>query len=170
MATYWQDEMVPMLRIIINDVGAAPTYTDGRLETILVVAAHLIQTEISYSNTYVIKISDTTITPDPYTAGDTTFMNFTVMKSACLVDQSTFRTEALRAGVKARLGDAVLETMDRLSGFKELLNNGPCQAFEAMKDDFLFGSGDICKAILSPFVGNDFDSAVLTGSDYRWRN
>lgn len=158
----WQDEAIPMLRVLINDLAETPTYSDGRLKQALIVAAHLFPQDVSYSNSYTVSISSCSITPDPTAASDTTYINFIVMKAACVMDVSTFRTEALRAGVKARCGPAVLETVDRLPGFKDLLTMGPCAAYEAMKDDYNFGSGNICKAILSPFIGNNFTPQSLS--------
>jgi hypothetical protein len=29
--------------------------------------------------------------------------------------------------------------------------------YEVARQDLMFGNGNICRAILSPFVGNDFD-------------
>jgi len=167
----WQDEMVPILRALISDLGETPTYSDGRLEKMLIVAAHLFPMDVSYGNSYTVSISSCSITPDPVDGSDTTYMNFVVMKAACLMDQSTFRTEALRAGIKARCGPAILETVDRLPGFKDLLNKGPCAAYEVMRYDYNFGSGNICRAILSPFVGNNFSPQSLSniGTYYNGR-
>ena len=165
----WQDETVPILRALINDLAETPTYSDGRLERMLIVAAHLLSSEVFYSTDYTVSISSCTISPDPTVADDTAYINFMVMKAACLMDLSTFRTEALRAGIKARCGPAVLETVDRLPGFRDLLTKGPCVAYDTMKHDYNFGSGNICKAILSPFIGNDFDPQSLSSTYYNGR-
>jgi hypothetical protein len=159
----WQDKMIPMLRILINDMDCTPTYSDMRLEQVLVVGAHYVKQEIDFDTTYTVTIEDPDISPDPCVTAtlDDVFTNFTVLKAACLVDFSTYRTEALRSGVEARCGPAVLKVLDRLSGFRTLLNEGPCKAFEELKAEYEFGNANVCKAILSPFVGNNFDPQSL---------
>jgi len=160
----WQDGMVTALRVLINDMDSV-SYTDSRLEQVLVVAASLVTQDIDFSTTYDISIVDVSISPDPtLTASkDNAFTNFVIMKAACLSDWSTYRCKALVAGIKVKCGPAALETMQHLDGFKELLSKGPCAAYDKMKDNWVFGNGSICKAILSPFVGNDFNASSLGG-------
>jgi len=158
----WQDEAIPILRVLINDLAETPTYTDGRLEQALVVAAYMFPSDVDYENTYTVSVSSCTISPDPVTNSDDIYVNFIVMKAACIMDFSTFRVEALRAGIKARCGPAILETVDRLPGFRDLLDKGPCAAYQAMINDYNFNGGNICKAILSPFVGNNFTPQSLS--------
>lgn len=159
----WYDEAVPMLRILIGDYGDESTdmiYSTNRLEEILVVAAKYVSQEIDFDTTYTVSINPYSISPDPNS--DSAFTNFMVMKAACLTDQGTFRSKALSAGIKAKCGPVVLETLRYLDGFKELLTLGPCATYKTMKKDWMFGNGNICKAILSPFVGNNFDPQSLS--------
>jgi len=166
----WDDTMTTMLRVMINDTEATQTYTDDRLKQMLVVAAQYVDMEMDFDNTYTITVGATasasTISPDPVGVGDDPFVNFTVLKAACLADLSTFRTRALMAGVKAKCGPAVLETMKHIDGFKELLTQGPCAAYEKLKQNWTFGDARLIHAVLSPFVSNDFDPTSLSaGSD-----
>ena len=73
-------------------------------------------------------------------------MNLTVLKAACLADLSTYRTKAAMAGLKARCGPAVLETLEYTKGFKELLEFGPCKAYEELKTLVDAVENDIQKA------------------------
>jgi len=160
----WHTEMVPILRVLINDYGdenTAQVYSQTRLEEILLVAAMYVQQENDFGVTYTIKFIPASISPDPVDTGDTAFTNFTVMKAACLADQGTFRTKAIAAGISAKCGPVSLNTISHLDGFKELLTVGPCAAYEAMKKDYMFGNGSICRAILSPFNSNNFDPESL---------
>ena len=164
----WQQEMVTMLRILISDMDDEQTYTDMRLEQVIVLAAKYVQQEIRFSTTYTISVGSITISPDPTTAPDEQFMNFTVLKSACLIDWNTYRQKAMLNGLKARCGPAVLETVGHLEGFRELVTNGPCAAFEELKKDYQFGNTDTIRAVLSPFIGNNFDpSSIGRVSDRR---
>lgn len=161
------DEAIPMVRVLINDLGATLTYSDDRLEELLCVAGKIILTEsIDFDYDYTITVSTHTISPDPVTVGDNAFFNFVCLKAACFADVSTYRTKSAVAGLIAKMGPAMLDTKDHLAGFLNILNTegGPCKAFEQLKKEFMFGNANICRVILSPFVSNDFDPSSL--SDY----
>ena len=71
------------------------------------------------------------------------------------------RTKALLSGIKAKLGPVALETDEHLSGFKLLLEEGPCSTYNKLRMNYVFGSGQLIKAVLSPFISNAFDSQNL---------
>lgn len=162
----WQDDAIPMLRILISDMDINNlTYSDDRLEQILVVAARYVLQDIDFATTYTVSVQGRTIDPDPTateSSDNTVLINLTVLKAACLTDWSTYRAKMLLAGVVAKCGPATIETLQHLDGFKELINLGPCAAYQKMVDDVMFDGGRICKAILSPFTSNNFDPENLT--------
>ena len=88
----WQDTMVIMLRVVIDDMGSNPTYSDSRLEEILVVSAKLTKKDVDFANDYTIGVTDSTITPDPVSTSDNAFVNLVTLKAACLVANSEFKT------------------------------------------------------------------------------
>ncbi len=159
----WETTMVTMVRVLVNDTEAPEQYVDSRLEQIIVVAAEYVQQDINLSVVYDINVDVPDISPDPTlpASKDDVFTNFVVLRAACIVDHSTFRTEAFRSGIKARCGPALLETLDRLKGFNTLLNEGPCKAYAVLKKEHNFGNDSIIRAILSPFISNNFDSRSL---------
>jgi hypothetical protein len=158
----WPDVTITMLRILISDIDDTNyDYSDDRLQQTLVVAAQLVNQEIDFDTSYTINVPLVTISPDPTVAPDDAFINFIVLKAACFIDQSTFRTKAAIAGLKARCGPTQLETMEHLKGFKELLTSGPCAAYTTLKSEWTFGNAQVVKAILSPFVSNNFDPRNL---------
>lgn len=158
----WTNDLVIMLRSLINDLDSSDyRYTDSRLQQLLVVAAMYVEQEIDFDTDYTIDVSGISISPDPVVAGDTVFSNFVVLKAACLADQGLYRTKALAAGIKARLGPAQLETVEHLSGFKELLTSGPCASYATLKKEYEFGDNLGIRAILSPFISNNFDPHSL---------
>lgn len=170
----WQDEFIPMLRVMINDVACATqTYSDDRLEEILVVSARYTVQDLGLTTDYAVTVSTRTISPDPsdtITDDNTILTNMTVLKAACLCDWSTFRTKALLAGVEAKCGPATISTLKHLDGFKELLTQGPCAAYESLLKSYNFGNTGIIMAILSPFVSNDFDPLSLNEFDVNNRD
>jgi len=157
----WQDTMIPMLRTLVNDVDSTPTYSDGRMEQIIVTAAQFVTLEVTFDNTYTIDIPAVSISPDPVGVSDDPFINLVTLKAACITDLSTFRTKALQSGIKAKCGPATLETLKHLDGFKQLLEIGPCAAYETCKQNWVLGNGQLVRAIMSPFVSNSFDPRSL---------
>ena len=160
----WQDELIPMLRALISDLGVEPLYSDERLEELIVVSAKFVKQEMDFNDNYTIDVTACSISPDP-TTGVTddrdAFSNFIVLKAACMADWSTFRSKALLNGIKVRCGTAWLETMDHIKGFRDLIDFGPCKAYDTLKKDYKFGNVQVIKAILSPFTSNNFSPHSL---------
>lgn len=161
----WQDETIPMLRILINDLSSSPIYSDDRLEQTIIVAAKLTYQDIDLENTYTISIENVSITPDPIDNSDDAFLNFAVLRAACILDHSTFRTKTALEGIKASLGPASLSVYGNLAGFKTLLEIGPCATYLEMKEAYQFGNINVVRAVLSPFAGNRFDPKSMSGHD-----
>lgn len=164
----WQNEVVPMLRILIADTDVEPEYSDTQLAEISVVAAKLIVKEIKFRNTYTITVSALTISPDPSTDED--FMNFMVLKAACLADHGQFRAKALLEGIRVNCGPTSLAVGGHLAGFKTLLEVGPCKTYEELKKQYLFSNNLAVRGIFGPFVGNNFDPRNLRHYAYSRTN
>jgi hypothetical protein len=166
MSTKFFDEAIPMLRVLINDLGTGGsfTYSDVRLEELLCVAAKLVLSEnFTFDYSYSVYVSTHIIDPDPITVGDNAFFNFICLKAACISDVGTLRSKSPLAGIIAKMGPASLETRNHLDGFIKILevDGGPCKSYEQLKTEYMFGNPNICKVILSPFVSNDFDPQNL---------
>lgn len=167
----WQDECLPMLRILINDFSSEPKYTDQRLSDILIAAAFLVNQEVAFFTQYKISVMGKTIAPDPVTNNDDQFISFMVLKGACMADQSTYRTRALLEGIKANMGPATLEISGNLEGFSRILSIGPCAAYKEVQFQKQFGETSLSvRAILSPFTGNKFDPSLLNSNEPRDRS
>ena len=174
----WTETMVLMTRVLINDLqeyldpngGVDDLYSDDRIITVMLVAARLVQTDMSISS-YAVDFALKTISPDPTlditNKTDNIFTMLTTLKTACLIDQGTFRTKAVAEGIKTALGPAVLNVVGNLKGYETLLDKGPCSLYNETLRDHLFGNGDIVQAILSPFVGNKFDPRYLVRGSMR---
>ena len=157
------NESIPILRVFLNDLDSPYKYSDNRLSQLSVVAASVVQMDVPLLNTYQINIASRTIVPDPVELGDYAFINLFSLKAACIADLGQYRVEAMRAGIKARLGPANFETIERLSGFNTLLEKGPCAMYEEMAQQYRFGNSHLVRVILSPFVSNTFDPDNLRG-------
>tara|TARA_B100001778_G_scaffold332975_1_gene340474 strand:- start:2619 stop:3143 length:525 start_codon:yes stop_codon:yes gene_type:complete len=162
----WNVEIPLIVRSWINDLSDNPTYSDDRIQQLIVVAAQYVTTEINLDNEYTVDITTPTITPDPSTLStkDIDFIGFVALKSACMLDQSTLRTRAAMEGIKAALGPAQLSVGGNLRGYEVILKEGPCALYDKLRMEYEVGNANGIKAILSPFVGNKFDPTYLRNS------
>ena len=156
----WQNTSLLMLRTMLNDAGCGEsTYSTTRLEQLLITSAYFLPIDINFKNTYTVDVEAYTISPDPISQTDgSEFINFLVLKAACVADEGNFRNKALMQGVTACCGPAVLQTSNYGQYLKELLTNGPCKVYEDLKEGYNFGyeGAQVIKAVMSPFVSNDF--------------
>lgn len=167
MFMYWQIEIPLIVRNLINDLSDTPTYSDSRLQQLIVIAAQYVIMEANLDTSYTTNVATVEIAPDPSapTTKDITFIGLVSMKAACLLDQSTFRTKAATEGLRAALGPASLSVGGSLSGYKDILNMGPCKLYDQLLQDHNIGNATAIRAIFSPFVGNNFDPQNLNSSD-----
>ena len=122
----WTTTLVTSLRVIIGDMDST-SFTDARLQTILVVGASYVNAEINWAVTYTITIDTPAISPDPTLAANLNedFSNLTVLKAACLLNFGELRTAAIKAGIEARCGPAILKTGKHSDGFNQHISVGP---------------------------------------------
>lgn len=172
MSTAWKTPVRLMVRVLINDLGESPTYSDSRIDQVAVVAAQFVNKDITLGNTYNISVVDETISPDPSISStkDELFINSIVLKAACIIDQSTFRTKAALEGIKAQMGPTSMAVGGNLRGYEILLKEGPCALYTKFIEDYEIANATNIAAILSPFVGNKFDPYMLPYSDDRYRS
>lgn len=160
----WQNETAIIVRVWINDLSDSPTYSDERIQQLIMVAAKYVKLETNLETDYIIDIINNTISPDPNTVNDEIFTGLVALKAACLLDQSTFRTKAATEGIRAALGPASLSVGGSMEGYRDILNKGPCTMYEQLKLDYEIGNTSLFKAILGPFSGNQFDPEYQYGS------
>jgi hypothetical protein len=83
----WSEEMVELVRGVIQDYDDPPAYTDERLESLSAIAAFYVLVDIN-SDTYSVDLVNKTISPDPTDSPSkqtSSFMALTAVKAACLV-------------------------------------------------------------------------------------
>lgn len=165
----WQIEIPIIVRSLINDLSDTPTYSDERIQQLIVVAAQYVVREISLSTEYSINIVTPDIIPDPTLLEnkDQDFIGFVSLKSACILDQSSLRTRAAMEGVRAALGPASI-AVGTSNSYSTILSQGPCSAYDKLRIEHQLGNSSLLRAVLSPFVGNNFDPTNLNyQGDYR---
>tara|TARA_R110002074_G_scaffold388868_1_gene571820 strand:+ start:1188 stop:1715 length:528 start_codon:yes stop_codon:yes gene_type:complete len=172
MSTQWILEIPIIVRTWINDLSDSPTYSDDRLQQVILVAGQYVTREINFDRKYTCDILSLSITPDPSLSStrDDAFITFVALKSACILDQSTFRTKAAGEGIRAGLGAASVSVAGNLKGYKEILDVGPCALYEKLRMEYEVGNANAIQAVLSPFVGNNFDARSLNREHGRSRD
>ena len=143
----WQLEIPIIVRDWINDLEDKPTYTDDRIQQVITVAAQNVIREVNFTETYTVDVVNLTITPDPClaTEKDNDFIALTAIKSACLLDQSTFRTKAVNEGIKTSLGPTTLDVRGNLKGYQTLIETGPCAVYQQLRTEFEIGNPNTCQ-------------------------
>lgn len=172
MSIYWPIEIPIIVRNLIGDISDNPSYSDIRINDLAVVAAQYVLSEVTLTKKYTINIIDKSISPDPSDPSnrDSDFISFLGLKIACLIDQSSLRTRALSAGIKTSLASAVLDIDANADSYKLLLETGPCHLYNTLSLEYNIGNSSMLQAILSPFIGNNFDPQSLNTSAPNYRS
>lgn len=148
----WADEMVTILRYMVNDADAT-TYSDDRLTYTLVVAAQLIKTEVTFSTSYSVNVNNQTISPDPTTASprDESYINLVCLKAAAMTDHGS-AIQAARRAISVRDGSSAIDLRGQLEGWLKLLEKGYKALYEQAKLEYKMGQTPIAGAmVLTPF-------------------
>lgn len=133
----WEDCLLEMLRVLINDMDSA-LYSDERLLQVIKAAAYYVNTDLSccaaIAKPELDECGDFVGDPLEYPP----FANLVLLRAACLVDQGTLRTRLAAEGVKAVCGPVSMQVMGGSSSFQILLDQGPCASYNSLKDDLCF--------------------------------
>lgn len=149
----WQDEMVPIVRALINDMDSPTTYSDTRLEETIVIAAQMTNLFITFGNTYTISVSSTSISPDPTESRDDAFINLVSLRAACFIYDSEAK-QASRLGIRVNDGPSSIDVSGRLSSALAL-----AKKFQDMYDfarvQYLAGNSIAGQAVLTPYTNQN---------------
>jgi hypothetical protein len=150
----WNTDLVLITRVLISDVATPQTYVDEYIERVLITAGIMVDADFPFSYDYTYDISTLTISPDPVLSSDSAFMALIPLKAACILTQGEFK-QALGQGIKVRDGDSSIDTSVSFRGYRDILEMGPCAAYEKLKWSLLASGeavGDgVGKAVLGPY-------------------
>jgi hypothetical protein len=158
----WQIELPIIVRTLINDLSDSPEYSDDRLLQVITVAAKYVQFDVVLDRQYQVDVTNPNISPDPTSDRDEIFISLVSLKAACIIDQSTLRTKAAMEGIRASLGPASLSVGNSLAGLRMILEQGPCALYDELTSHWDVKDATAIRAVLSPFVGNNFDPSRLS--------
>lgn len=148
----WDVDLVLVLRVIINDFNTPQKNTDSYLQRVLVTAGILMKQEIQLSFDYTFDISNVTISPDPIEEDDSVLQALLPLKAACVINQGEFRT-AIGQGIKVKDGDSSIDTSVSFRGYRDILELGPCAAYDKLRWQIQAANAPAIGAVLSPFRG-----------------
>ena len=158
----WENELVAITRVLINDLDSTPTFTDNRLRDTIATSALLVAQEIDLGQTYTISVSPSgNIDPDPTltdTKDDIAVVLFP-LKAACIIDQNRLQGAAGNA-IRIRDGDSEIDLSVGFRGFRDILEFGPCHSYEVLLKDIETSRAFIGEGILGPFSSDEFVRAV----------
>lgn len=157
----WQDTSVPIIRVLLDDLGSDPTYTDSRLEELLVVASVYINQEIPFSTSYTISVVNCSISPEP----DEIFINLMVLKAACILTRGTQRISATNAYI-IHDGTSKIDGRQPALSNKDVANDY-CKEYEDAVEQHRLGNAVVGKAIFGP---SNIANTSLTHSYYSDRS
>jgi hypothetical protein len=157
----WNIEMVRLLRNLVADWGTGSpageptvyTYSDNRLQEIILLSAQLVQQEVPFTDYYTSDISSMTLDPDPTLdeIRDDGFINLTLLKAACIVDNAAARLAASRGVVMRDAGKEIdLRTVSQ--SMLVIWQKGWCQNYQDARLEFLYTDASSAgAAIIGPF-------------------
>jgi hypothetical protein len=147
----WQNEMVRILRFLINDIYSA-TYEDCRLEETLLVAAQLKNAEIDFDRTYSIDVDSLILSPDPTesTPKDDWFINIVCLAAASIILHSEAKTLAAQA-YRIKDGPSSIEIGGAYEATKELADEMSAKV-EISVMRYKAGDSVGAQAILTPYT------------------
>jgi hypothetical protein len=161
----WQDDMVTMLRVVIDDAGSNPTYSNSRLEEVIVVAAHLTKQAVDFDNDYTVDIQDVSITPDPVNAQDYSFINLVILKAGCVLANSEYKTDGARA-ISVRDGSASVDqrgVADAKKNWRDMI----CSQYDKAEREYRMGNSQAGEAIIGPYMHRGDYGGQHTGPRFR---
>lgn len=148
----WDEDMVTMLRVMVNDLGST-TYTDNSLVKVLLLAAIQVQQEITFDTAYTVDISNETLSPDPTVTAtkDDSFTNLVCLKAAAIADHGSAILAARRA-IAVKDGSSSIDLRGSMQGWLALLEKGWRAVYDQAKKEFILGQAAVAGAmVLTPF-------------------
>lgn len=142
----WEDEALPLLRILIGDSLAPYVYCDSRLLDIFVGTARLVAMDVSFETCYTIILSTSTISPDP--SDDPAFIPLVCLRAAYIVSSSEFREKSMSA-VTITDGPSTISLAGIVSGLKARMDQ-LSKDYGKAKLQYAMGNAIGCQAVITP--------------------
>lgn len=129
----WQTTLVTMVRNLIGDLSATPTYSDAQIQESITVAAYMVYAEYPFSVQYTFDLDTPDITPDPTVSDPIDYAAVALfpLKAACMLNLNSMQT-SVGNSIRVKDGTSEIDTSDGFKGWESILKNGPCQAYDKL--------------------------------------
>ncbi len=158
----WEDEAIPLLRVLVGDSVSPYTYCDSGLIDIFVGSAKLVISEVSFDNNYTVTLSTNTISPDP--SNDTYFLSLVSLKAAYIVASSEYKNQSLQS-FSITDGPSSISTAASAVALKARMDQ-LLKDYERAKMQFALGQSSSIGAVLTPTT---YFQTVCNYWDQRYR-
>lgn len=148
----WQEEALPLLRILIGDDSSPYTYCDTRLLDIFLGAVRLVTMELSFDTTYTVTMSTASITPDP--SDDLYLIPLSCLRAAYSIANSEYREKSLM-NVLITDGPSTINLGGIVQGLKDRVNRLLADYNQA-KLQYQMGNAIGCQAVSTPTTYLDY--------------
>lgn len=144
------DDTRLLIRSVIFDMTTPYTYSDDKLNELIIASAKLIQFEIASLSDYVISINDQTIVPDP----SDNFIALLVLKTACLIANAESKTYSLGALV-VKDGPSTISSTEA-AGYANERRKTICEEYLDAKIQYISGNDAFGVAIIGSIVEGSY--------------
>lgn len=153
---FWQAELTLITRVLSGDYNTPYTYSDERLQEIIIIAGMLTQLEVDLLHVYTFDSANMVMNPDPADPSngkDYGACCLFPLKAACIIQLSSLKDKAKNAGINVRSDRESIDTRNSLDGDKFLINSphDVCQQFQDAVWKYKSGNYQAGYALLSPF-------------------
>lgn len=151
----WTTELVDIVRQLVDDVNEPQSFSDDRLQSVLLVAAQYVTQDVDLTTTYTVDVDALSLSPDPTTSSpkDNVMINLMCLKAGCIIERAQYKEKARNGGILIKDGQSTIDTRGIAEQFKVILEKGLCKEYEQAKQDYQLGSVNPGRSILSPSSG-----------------
>ncbi len=142
----WEDECLPLLRLVIGDTTSPYQYCNSGLIDIFVGSAKIVITEVSFDNAYTITLSTSSISPDP--SSDSYFLTLVSLKAAYVIANSEYKNGASNS-LSITDGPSTISTAASATALKARVDQ-LYKDYEKAKFQFALGQSSSIGAVLTP--------------------
>jgi hypothetical protein len=163
----WQNEMVVVLRHIVDDLDPTNyTYSDSRLEETILAATYLLQVDMEFIASYQINVDEGSLIPDPTTTSpkDDDFIALCCLQAGIILYRSLMKTYSLK-GFMISDGPSSLDTRGIVANLN-IIYKDLVQKFDEAVFMYKAGKYGFGKSILGPYSPGS-DTANRGYIDYR---
>ena len=157
----WHTDMTLLVRVLVDDLVSPHTYTDEKIQQLIVVAAQIIKIDVDFLYTYTTDVEGAIISPDPVDSNDNGFITLVGLKAACLILAGEAKLAASQS-VKIQDAGAVIDLGNTYKAKKELYDQ-LCADFARAKVSYLAGNLNAFHAVLSPYTQETNPAGIFFG-------